>query len=73
MISQVRYGWSAMQNNYNFYVREQSTKFLYIAESHLINNDEIHLSGYSWFGNNRKSTHIIASSDSGGGGLVFQK
>jgi hypothetical protein len=65
-----------VQNSDNFYVREQCALFLDfdilgIAESHLRNNDAIYLSGYSWFGNNRKNIHVNARSGSGGVGFLI--
>lgn len=43
-----------------------------ITESHLINDNVIHIDNYKWFSNNRKQIHTRAKTGSGGVGLLVK-
>ena len=44
-----------------------------INETHLLNKDNIHLTGYRWIGLNRSKLHVNAPKGSGGVGILIKE
>ena len=66
------------KNSDNNYIRQQciiSQDFdiIGLAEIYLINGRNIEISGYMWFGQNRKHIHIRAKKESGGVGFLVKQ
>ena len=67
-------GWT----DRNSILREQIIKtsnfdIFCVTETHLLNNNSLHVEGYKWYGHNRQGTHILAPKGSGGVGIFVKE
>ena len=70
-------GWNNDVNSdkYKFLtscIKHYDLQILGIAETHLKNDSDISVEGYTWYGFNRKNIHVRAKSGSGGVGLLIR-
>ena len=49
-----------------------NTDIISISESHLIDQNSIHIDGYNWYGYNRQELHVRARKGSGGVGFLIK-
>ncbi|CAC5388251.1 unnamed protein product [Mytilus coruscus] len=54
-------------------INELDLHIIGIAETHLINDNDICMNNYIWLGNNRKQIHVRAKIGSGGVGILIKK
>jgi len=65
-------GWPNDSNFRNRVVHSLDLDLIGVCETFLRDDSEIHLEGYSWFGNNRKQVSKRAIRGSGGVGLLIR-
>ena len=70
-------GWSLDSNSDNYFIKTSVLEHLKLnliglAETHLIGNSKVKMSGYTWFGQNMTSLHFRAKKGSCGVGFLVR-